>query len=131
MTHQSRYPRARILVIDDAEAIRTLVQRVLGLEGYEVHVAPDGRTGVMIWRALGADLVMTDLRMPDMDGFQTILQLRATGPLVPIIVCSGGNPVDDLRALQAVEGIGPVSCLGKPFTVVELLEAIQAALKPS
>jgi CheY-like chemotaxis protein len=120
----------RVLVIDDTEAIRAVAQRVLGPMGYEVLVAADVGAGILIWQAWGADLVITDLRMPG-DGFQMIFELRASGPPIPIIITSGGNPEEDLKALRAIHGLGPVSYLSKPFKVAELQAAVRAALGPS
>jgi CheY-like chemotaxis protein len=121
---------SRVLFIDDTQAIRTLAQRVLGPMGHEVFVAADVGAGILIWQALGADLVITDLRMRG-DGFQMIFELRASGPPIPIIITSGGNPEEDLKALRAVHGLGPLSYLTTPFTIPELEAVVRAALEPT
>ena len=68
---------ARILLIDDDEAVRSPTARLLELMGHEVLTAEHGEAGLKIWREQGADLVITDLCMPDISGLELIVQLRA------------------------------------------------------
>jgi CheY-like chemotaxis protein len=119
----------RILVIDDEAAVRKVIVRMLTSAGHEVSAAPDGAAGLRLWREAGADLVMTDLHMPEMNGLEVIRALRAAAPTLPVIAMSGtGAAREDLT--QAVRQLGSVGILGKPFSWDDLVGVIAAALRP-
>lgn len=117
--------------MDDDEALRGLVTRVLTAAGYEVAAAPDGATGLRLWRESGADLVLTDLHMPDTNGIEVLLELRGFAPTLPVIAMSGGQRALDLDLLGSARLLGAVNILAKPFTRDELLSAVAAALHSS
>jgi len=117
----------KILVIDDEAAVRKVMVRMLTSAGHEVTAAPDGVEGLRVWRELGADLVITDVHMPEMDGVQVIRELRATSPALPVIAMSGSGSARDLELLRAAELVGAVGLLGKPFSWDELMGAVAAA----
>jgi CheY-like chemotaxis protein len=119
----------RILVIEDTEVVRRSVVLMLADAGYEVGEAGDGAAGLQLWREQGADLVVTDLRMPGMNGVEVILQLRAYAPTLPVIAMSGGERSRDLDVLGAVKLLGAVPLLSKPFSGEDLLAAVAAALR--
>src|SRR6266542_4026526 len=100
----------RILVIDDNELLRESAVRILSSAGYDVLGARSGAEGIRIWRESGADLVLTDVRMPDIDGLQLILELRAAAPRLPVILMSG-DPGISAHLLRDVPGSGSVSFL--------------------
>jgi CheY-like chemotaxis protein len=79
---------AQILVIEDDAEVRALLERMLKSAGHEVIFAADGREGVDRYCAKAADLVITDLYMPNQDGLETIIDLRRRSPNVPIIAIS-------------------------------------------
>jgi len=119
----------RILVIDDEVAVRKVIVRMLTSAGHEVTAAPDGAAGLRLWREAGADLVLTDLHMPEMNGLEVIRALRAAEPTLPVVAMSGtGAAREDLT--QAVQQLGSVGILGKPFSWDELIGVIAAALRP-
>ena len=119
----------RILVIDDEVAVRKVIVRMLTSAGHEVTAAPDGAAGLRLWREAGADLVLTDLHMPEMNGLEVIRALRAAEPTLPVVAMSGtGAAREDLT--QAVQQLGSVGILGKPFSWDELIGVIAAALQP-
>ena len=93
---------ARILVIDDDEQMRSLLCRILTHDGHDVFEADNGQTGIEIFDKEGADLVITDLVMPEKDGIETIVVLRRTFPALKIIAISGekGGPSNGHLALQ-------------------------------
>jgi CheY-like chemotaxis protein len=101
-------------VIEDNEPLRERTVRILSSAGYDVLGARSGTDGIRVWRELGADLVITDVRMADMDGLQLILELRAAAPRLPVIVMSG-DPGISAHLLRDVPGSGSVSFLAKPF----------------
>jgi DNA-binding response OmpR family regulator len=119
---------ARILIIDDDDAIRRPMKVLLERAGHEVVQAADGQEGLRLWREREADLVITDIHMPEKDGIETILELHALRRTVPIIAISGGDQTRRLDLLASAVMLGAVSTLPKPFTLAELLAAVERAL---
>jgi DNA-binding response OmpR family regulator len=119
---------ARILVIDDEEAVRGIMSRILTRAGHEVVEAEDGAVGTRLFEASSFDLVITDLIMPEKEGIETILDLKGTYPDVRILVVSGGHTLDKTGPLQDAEALGADASLGKPFKVDDLLAAVNALL---
>jgi len=115
--------------MDDDDAIRGLVTRMLTSAGYEVVDAPNGATGLRQWREGGADLVLTDLHMPDTNGIEVMLELRAFAPTLPVIAMSGGQRALDLDLLGSAKLLGAVSLLTKPFSRDDLLASVAGALR--
>ena len=117
---------ARILVIDDDPDTRAMLEQVLKAAGHEVFLAADGREGVMRHRTCPADLVITDLYMPNQDGMETIRELRSCFPEVAIIAMSGRTDTGVMLSIaQHVSGVG---ILQKPFLIDELIAAVAKAL---
>jgi CheY-like chemotaxis protein len=121
----------RILLIEDDAPIRGLLVRMLTAAGHEVAASTNGAEGLAAWRERGADLVLTDMQMPEMNGIEVILQLRALAPTVPVIAMSGGDRSRDLDLLGDAQLLGAVGLLQKPFTGESLMAAIAAALEPT
>jgi CheY-like chemotaxis protein len=119
---------ARILVIDDEAIVRRAVLRMLAAGGHDAVEAPDAAAGLRLWREQAADVVVVDIAMPDMTGFELIGLLRSTGETVPIVAISGSLVVSDTEMLRHTESLGGVRLLSKPFSQDELLSAISAAL---
>ena len=121
---------ARILVIDDDADTRAMLEQVLKAAGHEVILAADGREGMLRHRTRPADLVITDLYMPNQDGSETIQELRSCFPTVAIIAMSGGSDSEGgsgalLSIAQNLVGVG---ILHKPFLTDELIDAVARAL---
>lgn len=121
-------PSPRILVIDDDDGVRMLLRRVLEQEGYEVEEAANGAIGVRAYRDSAADLVITDIIMPDKEGIGTILELREVQDDVKIIAISGGGRISSTDHLKTAEDLGVFCTFKKPFDRQELLDAIKSAL---
>lgn len=118
---------ARILVIDDDADMRALLDEMLTAGGHEVAQAGDGREGVAKYRTDQADLVITDLCMPNQEGLETIIELRRDFPNVRIIAMSGKTFA---RAMLTIATrLGAVETLEKPFQPPELLGAVARVLK--
>ncbi len=117
-----------ILLIEDDAAVRGILSRMLEASGYAVIQATNGADGLRLWREQGADLVLTDIQMPDMNGIEVIVQLRAFAPHLPVIAMSGGGQSRDLDLLGDAKLLGAVGVLYKPFTGEALNQAITAAL---
>jgi CheY-like chemotaxis protein len=117
---------AAILVIDDDADTREVIKVTLEGAGHQVTLASEGRQGMQAFRAKRADLVITDLYMPDQEGLETIKQLRLEFPDLPIIAISG-KPTGGTM-LTVAQRLGATAALQKPFMPQELLSAVEEAL---
>jgi CheY-like chemotaxis protein len=116
---------APILVIEDDPSVRrTLVQLLMNC-GYEVADAANGRLGLERMSQRPADVVITDLIMPEMEGIETIRRLNQDYPRAKIIAISGGGRNSADCYLQIAQKIGVKKVLTKPFAPWELLECIR------
>jgi DNA-binding response OmpR family regulator len=119
---------ARILVIDDEPEIRTILRQILEGAGYEVVDASNGWEGLRRYSEKPADLVITDLVMPEKEGIETIMELKRNFPGVKIIAISGGGHVGPDKYLSLAGGLGALRTFAKPFNIKELLTAVQELL---
>ena len=120
---------ARILIIDDEAAIRNLLIKILEREGYETMAASDGKDGIRLYRENPADLIITDLIMPEKEGIETIMELRLDFQDVKVIAMSGGGRIDGNAYLQIAKTAGAIGTLAKPFDQKEVLKAVQEFLE--
>jgi DNA-binding response OmpR family regulator len=118
---------ARILIIDDDPDTRSMLQDMLKLAHHETVTAADGKQGIKQHLATPADVVITDLFMPDQDGFETIVELRKKFPTVAIIAMSGKAVAANM--LSIAQKLGAAEVLQKPFLSIELLSAVDRALR--
>jgi DNA-binding response OmpR family regulator len=116
---------ARVLVIDDDDDIRTLVAELLQRAGLEVDQANDGRTGLRAFHQSPPDLVVLDVSMPDMDGWQTLERIRDLSDVPVMMVTARGAELERVRGLQA----GADDYMVKPFGRQELVARVQALLR--
>ena len=120
----------RILFVDDDALLQRLVQDVLDREGFTVSLASNGEEGLTSAHSDPPDLILLDLMMPGMDGFQVCQEIRRHHRLRPIpvvILTAMKGPNLDERAFAA----GANMCLTKPFQPDELVSAVSFALKTS
>jgi DNA-binding response OmpR family regulator len=117
---------ARILLLDDDRELRDVVRTILEEAGHEVHDAPDGQTGIQMYRENPSDIVITDIRMPGKTGNETILELRAEFPDVKIIAMSGGGSVGTDIYMRVAKKLGADEAISKPFAPDELLTAVRS-----
>lgn len=120
--------RKRILVIDDEPTALDLLRRILEMSGYEVMTAINGQKGVELFKEHSCDLVITDMVMPIKDGLQTILDLRAAAPSLPVIAISGGGTISKERYLAVAGYLDNVVTIAKPFAIEEITEAVKTLL---
>jgi len=113
-----------ILVVDDDEQVLDVVSEMLRMDGHEVVTAGNGGEALNKFRCADYDLVITDLIMPDMEGLETITELRAQKEAIPIIAMSGGGRVGPMDYLETARFIGAAETLAKPFTRNELVQAV-------
>jgi DNA-binding response OmpR family regulator len=117
---------AHILIIDDDDLFRMMLKDLLEMEGYDVSEAGNGEMGVALFVESHPDLVITDILMPDKEGFQTIRELRQESPDVKIIAISGGaRRASAPDYLILAEDFGADRTFPKPFDRIELLQAIR------
>jgi two-component system alkaline phosphatase synthesis response regulator PhoP len=116
---------AKILVIDDEPSIVNLVTAYLKPEGYEVHTASDGISGLKSARAFKPDLVVLDLMLPGMDGIELLSQLRRESAVYVILLTAKTEETDKIVGLS----IGADDYMTKPFSPRELVARIKAALR--
>ena len=119
---------ARILVVDDDESIRFLLRTVLEFQGYDVIEAENGYEGLLRYQVEPADLVITDMQMPVMDGLELLMELQRTFPRVKAIAISGGR-----RTLEVAKTFTPHT-FEKPFSLDEVVDTVHelvAASMPS
>jgi len=128
MAKKSANSVSRVLVVDDNEDMRLTTKLLLEMEGYEVEIAANGREALEVQRARPAQALVTDLFMPDADGFETIERFRKEFPEIRIIAMSGGGSSPALRTdhLPVASEIGAHATLRKPFPIEKLLEALRS-----
>jgi DNA-binding response OmpR family regulator len=118
----------KILIIDDDEQMRILLRQVMEWSGYEVVEAADGREGMLRQRKERADLVITDLIMPEQEGLETITGLKKEYPKLRIIAISGGGRIGPDAYLPAAQELGADRVFSKPFDVRELANTVKELL---
>ena len=124
--------RRTVLVIDDEAMIRLTLTAYLEDSGYRVLEAADGEEGVELFRRLHPDIVLTDLRMPKLDGLGVIAVIKAESPATPVIAITGtGDPmaVHDTMALGALPGRKPgnTACFWKSLVMASMAASTAAA----
>lgn len=125
-------PVPRILVVDDDPMVRVAIEVVLQREGFDVTVADGGEAGLKALETSTFDVMLIDIFMPHMRGFESIRVFRERAPTIPLIAMSGyafanfDTPSPDF--LQMTLDLGATLCLRKPFTANALLAAINQSL---
>jgi len=119
---------ATILIIDDDKPIRSFLKERLMDEGFNVLTAIDGNEGMNLFNDNYVDLVITDIIMPDKDGFGTIIDLKRICPDIKIIAMSGGGRGQPEYYLKTAKSFGAQYTFEKPFKTSELLEAVYELL---
>jgi DNA-binding response OmpR family regulator len=118
-------PLRRVLVVDDDDDIRLLLEELLRGAGYGVETAEDGRVALRAFHASPPDLVVLDLSMPELDGFETLDRLRDLSDVPVILLTARGGEIDKVRGFRA----GADDYVVKPFGRQELLARVEALLR--
>jgi len=119
---------ARILVIDDDSSLRTLLKRFLEKAGYEVMEASNGSIALEMQRKTPADLIITDIFMPEKEGTEFIMDMSVEFPNVKVIAMSGGGNVANVDFLNLAKNLGALQTFQKPFNQKEILAAVKELL---
>jgi len=119
---------ARILVIDDEPNILMMLKRMLEKAGYDVDIAVNGEEGLALFKKFPADLIITDIVMPEKEGLETIRELKKEYPNVKIIAISGGGRIDSREYLESARLFGAEKIFKKPFRQKEMVAAVKELL---
>jgi two-component system OmpR family response regulator len=120
--------QARVLVVDDEPNIAQLVAMALRYEGFVAETASDGRGALVAVRTFAPHLVVLDVMLPDLDGFEVGRRLRAAAEPVPVLFLTARDSVEDrVRGLT----LGGDDYLTKPFAIEELVARVRAILRRS
>src|SRR4030066_1671359 len=118
--------QTRIMVIDDEPLMRITVQDALAAEGYKVTTAETGEKGLTLQRVNPTDILITDLKLPDMDGIQILREVKTISPETQVIMITAYGTIDS--AVTAMKE-GASDYLTKPFAMDELLLIIRRLLR--
>jgi two-component system, chemotaxis family, chemotaxis protein CheY len=124
--HQAREDdlMATVLVVDDEPGLRTVMRRVLEGKGYRVVEAADGNQALALFRRESPALVISDIIMPNRDGIEVIVAMKAENPAVKVLAISGGGRVHAMGLLALAPRAGADATLDKPFRQSELLKLV-------
>jgi DNA-binding response OmpR family regulator len=119
---------ARILLIEDDDSVRTILLLTLTHHGHTVIEASNGREGLDLFRQSNVDLVITDIVMPEKEGFEVMMKLRRKHPSMKIIAMSGGGLHNAAHYLHTAKLLGAAKVLAKPFSNETLMAAVNELL---
>jgi DNA-binding response OmpR family regulator len=119
---------ARVLIVEDNADLAAGIQYNLNLEGYETCIAEDGRRALVVAEEWVPDLILLDLMLPELDGYQVLQTLRGRGVKTPVVILTArGEEADKVRGFR----LDADQYVTKPFGVLELLERVRALLRRS
>ena len=120
---------SHILVIDDDSQVRLMLRKILESEGYTVTDASVGKEGIECYRENQADLIITDIIMPEKEGIETIIELKKEYPDVKIIAMSGGGKISADNYLETAKIFGASRIMEKPFTQQAMVSIVKELLE--
>ena len=120
---------ASILLVDDDDLLLAMLSRTLTRAGHQVQVAFDGDRAIKLYRSRPADLVITDLVMPEKEGMELIRELKQFDPDAKIIAVTGAGGRSLQDYLKMAKALGAHSVLAKPFSESEILKAVGELLE--
>jgi len=120
----------KVLVIDDDAQVRRVVRRLIEMEGHQVAEAESGKIALRLLANDPADLIITDIYMPEMDGIELLTRLRETLPEARLVAMSGGGVLPAHHMLDAAKALGAIAVIEKPFDI-EAVRVHLDALGPS
>ncbi|MEW6419869.1 MAG: response regulator [Nitrospirota bacterium] len=115
----------RVLVIDDEDIVLKSCYRVLTPEGYDVKMATKGLDGLQMLKNDKYDVVLVDVKMPDMDGIEVLRRIKKEWPDIPVIIITGYSAISD--AVFAIK-LGAYDYIEKPFAPDTILSSVKKAL---
>ncbi len=121
----------RIMVVEDDKAVRELLREILKRAGHEVIAAGNGKEAIALYQDTPADLIITNILMPEKEGLETIQEMRRDDPDIKIIAISGGGQIGPADYLEIARRFGARRTFSKPFDRKELLAAVDELLEES
>ena len=121
---------ARILIVDDDEMVRFTIREILESVGHDITEAENGLRVNNLHKADPFDVIITDIVMPEKEGFETIRELKRDDPNVPIIAISGGGRFKTEAYTRIASDLGADHGLNKPFDDEQLLKLVNTCLAP-
>ncbi len=118
--------KGKILVIDDEDIVRLSCSRTLVPEGYELKMANNGAEGLKLLEEESFDLVLTDLKMPNMDGIEVLANIKGKWPATDVVIVTGYQTVE--TAVKAIK-LGAFDYIEKPFTPDALIATVSNVFK--
>jgi DNA-binding response OmpR family regulator len=119
--------RSRVLVVDDEPMVREVLARYLSKEGFDVDIAADGEAALTAFERARPDLVLLDLMLPAVDGFDVFRRMQASGRPPVIMLTARGDEVDRILGLE----MGADDYVAKPFSPREVVARVRAVLRRS
>ena len=116
---------SHIIIIDDDHQIRLMLKKLLEIEGYTVTVAKNGKDGIKEYRKNPADLIITDIIMPEKEGLETINELKKEFSDIKIIAISGGGKNNPDTYLYLAKKLGAIHTFYKPIKKKDLLKVVK------
>ena len=116
----------KILLVEDDSTLSFIVQDALTREGFDVVCASNGEFGLKLFKEAEPDIIVADVMMPKMDGFEMVRLIRLTAPAVPVLFLTARTALDDV--VKGFE-LGANDYIRKPFQILELVVRIKALLK--
>ena len=118
-----------ILLVDDNDKIRRSVRRFLERKEYDVEEAPNGQVAMARLDAGDIDIIISDVFMPNMNGFDFLMRIRDKHAGIPIIMMSGGGTLGSQSVLDAASKLGAAFVVEKPFEMREMMAAVEACVE--
>ncbi|MEK6566538.1 MAG: response regulator [Bacteroidota bacterium] len=115
----------KILVVDDEDALRTVLSAELEGEGYQVTTAADGQEAINVLTSSGFDLILLDIKMPNVDGFEVLKFVKEKHPKTKVIMLTG---FADLKNAIESKKLGAEDFVSKPYDLVDLLTTVERVL---
>lgn len=115
----------KILIVDDSRDIRDILSKVLSLMGFEAAVASNGNEALNLFLTNSFDLVLTDLEMPDLDGWTLALHIKDKSPNTPVVLITGS---EKKAVMERLKGSCIDSILFKPFMLEDIQKTVQIML---
>jgi DNA-binding NtrC family response regulator len=116
--------KPKILIVDDEERFRTTMCKLLTVRGLEASTIGEGKGALKELREKSYDVIILDVRMPEMSGIQVMAELRKLDPFIEVIIMTGYASVDTAKKIME---LGAYDYLLKPYNIDELMEKIEAA----
>jgi CheY-like chemotaxis protein len=117
------------MVVEDDPSVRELLREILKRAGHDVMAVGNGKEALALYKKSPADLIITNILMPEKEGLETIQELRRENPDIKIIAISGGGQIGPADYLEVARRFGAMRTFSKPFDRKELLKAVDDLLE--